>query len=142
MIELAKKILLLGLSVLISLCFVELYFWMREKTAIEPAEVAHLVGGPVMRACDEPLVRAVAGKPVYDEPVPRESAFLCLGDSFAFSWGVSDTGTFTFYLQKRLNHGKYFGRYRVYNLGQPATGLKTHSKIYEKIEKKLPIALC
>jgi hypothetical protein len=93
---------------------------------------------PSIRAKDEPAVRSLDGRSIYDDGVAPERRILCLGDSFAYSFNVPYDQAFTYFLQERLNHGRYEGPYGVYNLGRLAAGLVTAGKIYGSVGKRLP----
>ena len=119
----------------------EAFFHLKASLPQQPNEISRMLGGPAAFAADEPLVRSLNGDRIYGIPARPKDRILCLGDSFAYSYGVPYTQSLAFFLQRQLNGGRYFGGKRVYNLGAPATGLLTHKKIYETVGGKLPHAI-
>ena len=120
---------------------VEAFFHLKASVSQQPSEISRMLGGPAVFAADEPLVRSLNGDRIYGIPARPEDRILCLGDSFAYSYGVPYTQSLAFLLQQQLNGRRYFGGKRVYNLGAPATGILSHKKIYESVGGKLPHAI-
>jgi len=116
---------------------VELYFHHFDFLDDSPQETLGIVSGT--RPWEEQ--RIVGNRLTYD-PDRKQDAdkkyIMCLGDSFAFSWGVPETETFAVYLQLLFNGGRFKGEHGVINFGQPGTSIDRHAEVYRKIGRYPP----